>query len=347
MHVRVSASFRPRCAALRPPPSLLLRLPSRWRHQQRAAVRDGAVAGDEATREAYRTALAEVGDDIDPDVVDDIKAEGLGRRRGALTAKAALHNRSHACHAQLIGTVLGAHDPLPARPAKLPEVALVGRSNSGKSSLLNALCGTRRADGAASVSATPGWTTSIQFFELREAPPPEPALMTLVDLPGYGPAAVGTKVRQRWARAAKQYLSSSDQLACAFLLIDAALGVTADDEGFLDVLERAQAPFHGVLTKADLLSPLELAQSYELVRRRVATRAGYAGGDLPIVSSRNAAGVASLWERMRLGALHKRSELEREEEDRDDDSGTISSGAPRGRLARGRRRLRSGTRTTV
>ena len=137
--------------------------------------------------------------------------------------------------------------------------------------------------------------------------------MTLVDLPGYGPAATKASVRTKWARATRRYLRERTQLACAFVVVDATLGITADDERFLDILDDAGVEYHGVLTKADLLTPRELAQSYELIRRRVATRTGYAGGDMPMCSSRNAAGVAALWHRMRLGILQVKGELDSEE----------------------------------
>ena len=69
-----------------------------------------------------------------------------------------------------------------------------------------------------------------------------------------------------------------------------------------------------MINKADLLEPRALAQSCELIRRKVAQRPGDAGGDLPICSARNAAGIASLWHRMRLGVLHRKGELVQDDE---------------------------------
>lgn len=271
---------------------------------------------DEALRVAYVESLEDaVGDAVDPDVVEDIAELRLGRQRGAHTARASNARRSHACTATLVGAVLAADDAMPTLPdPELPEVALVGRSNAGKSSLFNALTGDKSRRGAAAVSHTPGWTTSLQFYELREpGGSAEAPLMTLVDLPGYGPAATKAAVRTRWARATKRYLREREQLACAFVVLDATLGVTADDESFLDGLDRAGVSYHGVLTKADLLTPHQLAQSYERIRRCVDSRPGYAGGDLPVCSARNAAGIASLWHRMRLGVLHRKGQLDQDD----------------------------------
>ena len=259
---------------------------------------------DMSRRSMYMSSLEGlVGDSIDPEVMSDIDELGLGRRKRALTARAATSHRSNACVSSLVGTVLSSRDPLPALPCDQLEVALVGRSNAGKSSLFNALTGEKGHRGRASVSAVPGWTSSMHFYELREHAYEKP-LMTLVDLPGYGPAATKDTTRMGWLRAARRYLRDREQLACAFWAVDASLGLTIDDERFLDVLDGAAVEYHCILTKTDLLTPRELAQSYALIHRKVSHRVGYAGGDMPMCSSRNAAGIASLWHRMRLGVLH-------------------------------------------
>jgi GTP-binding protein len=292
----------------------------------------GSVPGDEAVRAQHHRALSELGDEgVDAEVLADIERLQLGRRRGGSTKRAAERIRTHACGYSLAAMVLGHDDPLPQLPSDLPEVAVVGRSNAGKSALINALCGADAQRGSASVSPRAGHTASLNFFELREGPLAVDALMTLVDLPGYGPSVGRSKaMRLQWARATKRYLHGRQQLACAFVLVDASLGLTDDDEAFLDTLDALSVRYHAVLTKADLLRPRELAQSYELVRRRVSRRAGFAGGDLPMTSARNAAGVEELWERMRLGVVHRVHEMSDEEREELFDDG---SGGRRGREA--------------
>jgi GTP-binding protein len=285
----------------------------RWRTggrlSQRALAPVGSIPGDEKLRAAHREQMAAVADSIDADVLETIKLMGLGRFKGTNKANRQESRRGMlTCSAHKVGMVISAGDPLPQVKASQVEVALIGRSNAGKSALVNALTGARAHEGAASVHARPGWTTSIQFFEMREigTHPHEDAAMTLVDLPGYGPAVANAAAKALWRRATRRYLRDRPQLACAFVLIDASLGLTPDDRSFLDFLDGARGggaplPYHGVLTKCDLLEPLELAQSYELIERELRDRAGYAGGDMPICSAKNSAGVAELWRRLREG----------------------------------------------
>ena len=132
-----------------------------------------------------------------------------------------------------------AMDGLP--PADRLEVCFAGRSNVGKSSLINALTG-RKA--LARASNTPGRTQEINFFTLGDS-------HYLVDLPGYGYAEAPLPVVQKWQRLLKAYLSGRQTLRRAFVLIDARHGVKAVDEEILTLLDQSAVTFQAVLTKAD------------------------------------------------------------------------------------------------
>jgi GTP-binding protein len=145
---------------------------------------------------------------------------------------------------EFVGAQRRPGDPLPTR---LPQVALVGRSNVGKSSLINALLGRKRL---ARVSKTPGRTREIHFYEVDER-------LCLVDLPGYGFASVPPEVRQRWTPLIESYLSTSPGLVGVVLLLDARRGLSQDDRGMIDQLARLGTPTLFALTKVDKLSRSE------------------------------------------------------------------------------------------
>lgn len=132
-----------------------------------------------------------------------------------------------------------AMDGLP--PADRVEVCFAGRSNVGKSSLINALTGRK---GLARASNTPGRTQEINFFTLGAA-------HYLVDLPGYGFANAPLKVVEKWQRLLRAYLSGRATLRRAFVLIDARHGVKPVDEEILTLLDQSAVTFQAVLTKAD------------------------------------------------------------------------------------------------
>jgi len=129
-------------------------------------------------------------------------------------------------------------------PADRPEVCFAGRSNVGKSSLINALTG-RKA--LARASNTPGRTQEINFFALAES-------HYLVDLPGYGYAKAPPATVARWQALLRAYLSGRSTLRRAFLLIDARHGPKSVDEEIMALLDRAAVPFQVVLTKTDKVS---------------------------------------------------------------------------------------------
>ena len=139
-------------------------------------------------------------------------------------------------------------DHLP--PGDRVEVAFAGRSNVGKSSLLNALIANK---GLARTSNTPGRTQELNFFR------PDGADMFLVDMPGYGFAKAPKDKVEAWTALVMDYLRGRQALARVFLLIDARHGIKTVDEGVMEMLDAAAVSYQFVLTKADKINPFELA----------------------------------------------------------------------------------------
>ena len=129
----------------------------------------------------------------------------------------------------------------------LPEVAFVGRSNVGKSSLLNALIGQNHL---ARTSGTPGATRQLNFFNLHE-------IVHLVDVPGYGYAKASKKDIKQWQGVLFDYLRGRSQLVRAFVLVDGRHGIKAADEDMLKRLDDAAVSYQFVLTKADKAEDIE------------------------------------------------------------------------------------------
>lgn len=141
-------------------------------------------------------------------------------------------------------------------PADRMEVCFAGRSNVGKSSLINALTG-RKA--LARTSGTPGRTQEINFFTLSES-------HYLVDLPGYGFANAPVNVVKQWQQLLKAYLAGRQSLRRAFVLIDARHGIKPVDAEILALLDSSAVPFQTVLTKVDKLSKGDLDKVLTQVR---------------------------------------------------------------------------------
>jgi len=176
---------------------------------------------------------------------------------------------------------VAAIDGLP--PADRVEVCFAGRSNVGKSTLINALTGRR---GLARASRTPGRTQEINYFTLG-------ARCYLVDLPGYGYAAAPVAVVKRWQALLKAYLRGRATLRRAFVLIDHRHGVKAVDEDIMALLDSAGVPFQVVLTKADKVKEQDRARALDLTRAALAGHPA-AFPELARVSSERGDGIAAL-----------------------------------------------------
>lgn len=174
-----------------------------------------------------------------------------------------------------------AMDGLPA-PDRI-EVCFAGRSNVGKSSLINALTGRR---GLARASNTPGRTQEINFFTTTDGP-------YLVDLPGYGYANAPIPVVEKWQRLLKAYLSGRANLRRAFVLIDARHGIKPVDEEIMSLLDSAAVTFQTVLTKADKVKDKDRARVLEQVRGRLAKHPA-AYPELVLSSAEKGLGIGTL-----------------------------------------------------
>ncbi|SFR87222.1 ribosome biogenesis GTP-binding protein YihA/YsxC [Sphingomonas jatrophae] len=173
------------------------------------------------------------------------------------------------------------HLPAP----ELPEVAFAGRSNVGKSSLLNALTG---RNGLARTSNTPGRTQELNFFAVGE-----PAVFRLVDMPGYGFAKAPKDMVRRWKHLVNDYLRGRVVLKRCLVLVDARHGLKDVDRELMTMLDKAAVSYRLVMTKADKVKPTELARVQEATaaeaRKHVA-----AHPEVLATSSETGEGIAEL-----------------------------------------------------
>jgi GTP-binding protein len=176
-----------------------------------------------------------------------------------------------------------------------PELAFAGRSNVGKSSLINALVGQH---GLARTSNTPGRTQELNYFET-----PGIALF-MVDMPGYGFAKAPKEKVEAWTSLVRAYLRGRPNLVRVFLLVDARHGLKSPDLGIMELLDEAAVSYQVVLTKIDKIKPSELAALTEALRVTLAAHPA-ARTALIATSSQTGAGIAELRaEIAMLGAAH-------------------------------------------
>ena len=176
------------------------------------------------------------------------------------------------------------HFPAPA----LPEVAFLGRSNVGKSSVINSLLGSK----VAKTSSTPGRTRSINFFEVRWPGKPQPELI-FTDLPWYGYARVSREVLQQWPSFIDPYLKGRSCLALCLALVDVNVPPQESDQQLLEFLSASGRPFVIVATKSDRLSGNQLRNSLQALSQKFP--------QICIVpfSARTGTGRDELWQQIR------------------------------------------------
>ena len=168
-------------------------------------------------------------------------------------------------------------------PADRLEICFAGRSNVGKSSLINALTGRK---GLARASNTPGRTQEINFFTAGET-------HYLVDLPGYGYANAPLPIVEKWQKLLKQYLSGRQSLRRAFVLIDTRHGVKKVDDEIMSLLDSAAVTFQVVITKADKVKTGERDKILDQVRKALSKHPA-AYPELILTSSEKGDGIETL-----------------------------------------------------
>ena len=168
-------------------------------------------------------------------------------------------------------------------PADRVEVCFAGRSNVGKSSLINALTGRKNL---ARASNTPGRTQEINFFSLGEA-------RYVVDLPGYGFAEAPVATVRKWQELLKQYLQGRQTLRRAFVLIDSRHGVKAVDEEIMTLLDKSAVTFQVVMTKMDKLARPEREKNLDQTRAALAKHPA-AYPEIVMTSSEKGDGIETL-----------------------------------------------------
>jgi GTP-binding protein len=170
--------------------------------------------------------------------------------------------------------------------ATVPEIAFLGRSNVGKSSLLNALVGEK----AAKVSSTPGRTRAINFFEVLDKL--QRPLMRFADLPGYGYAKISKSISAEWPKFIEPFLAERETLALCVCLIDSNVPPQPRDGQLIDWLKHAGRTFVVVATKIDRLS------GNERTRNLAALKKGLELDEILPVSAKTGAGIKELWARI-------------------------------------------------
>lgn len=179
-----------------------------------------------------------------------------GTQSASVTTSRKRFTSSRLTHCRFVGSF---HELSQLPRDRRPQIALAGRSNVGKSTLLNSLVGQR---GMAKVSATPGKTRALNFFLVNEA-------FYLVDLPGYGYAKVAKSVHASWGALIETYLTKAEHLAGLILLLDSRRDLSDDDLELLEWLAARSVPALCTITKADKVNRDQINRKVQQVEREV------------------------------------------------------------------------------
>jgi len=184
-----------------------------------------------------------------------------------------------------------AHFPSEAKTYGAPEIAFLGRSNVGKSSLINSLLGSKQAH----TSSTPGRTRAINFFALHEGAgdkmKQKPTLI-FADLPGYGYAKISKSISAEWPKFIEPYLADRNELALCICLVDTNIPPQPSDSQLISYFKQTQRPYLVVGTKADKLSNNVLSKSVAALKRE------HGVDEILTVSAKTDAGTKALWQRL-------------------------------------------------
>jgi len=188
--------------------------------------------------------------------------------------------------------VLSAHSPAQFPAPLIPEVAFLGRSNVGKSSLLNALLGSKQAK----VSSTPGRTRAINFFSITDRPERQQPQIYFADLPGYGYAKISKSISAEWPKFIEPYLAERTTLALCLCLVDSNIPPQQPDIQLIEFLKHTGRELIVVATKSDKLSGNGRAKAQSALRK------GLQVEDVLLCSAKTGAGLKELWATIRSAA---------------------------------------------